>query len=350
MSIMKKKLLFIAGILCVQYSNAQIVIESSDIIQAGMTIERVRDTIATVEHGPDGANQTWVFTNVVPHVQINTSSVSPSSTPTSSYNSSANQALTTNNETWLYMNLSNASFTAKGIYGNVLGNGNNINIPINPDQTLMVFPTVYGNSFTDNSAYDVTLSGSDVGLPVYEVRNKRTSIINDSIKGWGELTTPVGVYNSLKGKRVELYYDSVWTKLAPFAPWTLSSSETNTTVSYYWLAKEGKLPVAEISNSGRLTWTLTPPLPNTPNVGIEDDLNIDEIIVFPNPAKSHITVTADASMLGSSYTIYDNSGKAVLFGKITTENTLIELEDLSGGLYLLRVGENTKKTFKIIKE
>jgi len=347
MIIMKKKLLFIASLLCVQYSNAQIVIESTDIIQSGMTVERVRDTIATVEHGPDGADQTWVFTNVVPHVQINTSSVSPSSTPISSYNSSANQALTTNNQTWLYMNLSNSSFIAKGVYieGDIT-----LNIPLNPDQTLMIFPTAYGNNFMDNSQYDITLLGSDVGLPVYEVRNKRTSIINDSIKGWGELTTPVGVYNSLKGKRVELYYDSVWTKLAPFAPWTLYSSETNTTVSYYWLSKEGKLPVAEISNSGRLTWTLTPPLPNTPNVGIEGDLDIDEIIVFPNPAKSHINITADASMLGSLYTIYDNTGKAILFGEIISENTLIELEDLSKGLYYLSIGENRLKTFKIINE
>ena len=258
---MKRNLLLIAFIHCLLYSNAQIVIESTDIIQTGMTIERVKDTITTVQHGSDGANQTWTFTNVSPHVQINTSSVTPSSTPNSSYNSTANQALTNDSQTWIYMNLTSSNYIAKGVYGNVLGNGNNINVPLNPDQTMMIFPTVYGNNYTDTYQYDITLSGSDVDMAVYQVRNKRNGIINDTIKGWGQLTTPIGIYNSLKGKRVEVYYDSVWTKLTSFVPWVLYSSETGTTFNYYWLSKEGKLAVAEISNSGRLTWTLIPAIP-----------------------------------------------------------------------------------------
>ena len=65
---------------------------------------------------------------------------------------------------------------------------------------------------------------------------------------------------------------------------------------------------------------------------------------------SQINVKADAKLLGSIYTVYDNTGKVVLSGKINSENTVIELGNLSGGIYLFSAGENLKQTFKVIKE
>ena len=55
-------------------------------------------------------------------------------------------------------------------------------------------------------------------------------------------------------------------------------------------------------------------------------------------------------LFGSIYTINDNTGKIVLSGKINSVNTIIELGNLSGGTYLLSIGENLKQTFKIRKE
>jgi hypothetical protein len=72
--------------------------------------------------------------------------------------------------------------------------------------------------------------------------------------------------------------------------------------------------------------------------------------VYPNPANSQINVKADAKLLGSIYTVYDNTGKVVLSGKINSENTVIELGKLSGGIYLFSAGENLQQTFKVIKE
>jgi hypothetical protein len=72
--------------------------------------------------------------------------------------------------------------------------------------------------------------------------------------------------------------------------------------------------------------------------------------IFPNPAISIIHVKADAELLGMSYSIYDNRGKVVLRGQLNAENTSIELGNLSGGIYMLSIGENMKHTFKVIKE
>jgi len=83
---------------------------------------------------------------------------------------------------------------------------------------------------------------------------------------------------------------------------------------------------------------------------IDLGFNKGEISVFPNPAENKINVKADAKLVGSVYTIYDNTGQVVLSDKINAENTSVELGNLSGGIYLFSVGDNLKQTIKIIKE
>ncbi len=72
--------------------------------------------------------------------------------------------------------------------------------------------------------------------------------------------------------------------------------------------------------------------------------------VYPNPTNNQINVKTDAKLLGSVYIVYDNIGKLVLTGKINSENTVIELGNLSDGIYLFSVGEHLKQSFKVIKE
>ena len=86
------------------------------------------------------------------------------------------------------------------------------------------------------------------------------------------------------------------------------------------------------------------------NVGINEVSQSNLFSVYPNPANGQINVMADAKLLGSVYNVYDNVGKVVLSGKINSENTMIELGNLSEGIYMFSVGENMKQTFKVIKE
>jgi hypothetical protein len=85
-------------------------------------------------------------------------------------------------------------------------------------------------------------------------------------------------------------------------------------------------------------------------LGVNESSSSDIFSVFPNPSQSLINVKVNIKLLGSSYVVYDNTGKAILKGKITSEDTIIELGNLSAGIYLLSVGENLKQTFKVIKE
>ena len=84
--------------------------------------------------------------------------------------------------------------------------------------------------------------------------------------------------------------------------------------------------------------------------GINEFSEDNLFTVFPNPAQSAINIKADNKLIGDVYTIYDNTGRVVLTGKLNTKDTTIELNNLSGGIYIFSVGENMKQTFKVIKE
>jgi hypothetical protein len=90
---------------------------------------------------------------------------------------------------------------------------------------------------------------------------------------------------------------------------------------------------------------------NPYSTGINDvEFKNESIVIYPNPVNGQINVKAVAKLFDCDYTVYDNTGKSVLSGKINSENTVIEFGNLSGGIYLFSVGENLKQTFKVIKE
>ncbi|WP_396169242.1 M43 family zinc metalloprotease [Flavobacterium sp.] len=82
-----------------------------------------------------------------------------------------------------------------------------------------------------------------------------------------------------------------------------------------------------------------------------NEASFNTIFISPNPAKNQITVKVAAILVGSDYIIYDILGKIILKGKLNSENTIIELGNLSSGIYSLTIAdENLKQTFKVIKE
>jgi hypothetical protein len=76
----------------------------------------------------------------------------------------------------------------------------------------------------------------------------------------------------------------------------------------------------------------------------------ESIVIYPNPVNGQINVKAVTKLFGSEYTVYDNTGRVVLSGKINSQNTIIDLGNLSDGIYFFSVEENMKQTFKVIKE
>jgi alpha-tubulin suppressor-like RCC1 family protein len=85
-------------------------------------------------------------------------------------------------------------------------------------------------------------------------------------------------------------------------------------------------------------------------VGLTESSNQSNFSIYPNPAQNFLNIKADKKLIGENFFIYDNLGKSVLTGKISSENTTIDLGILSSGVYLFSIGENIKQTFKVVKE
>jgi len=75
----------------------------------------------------------------------------------------------------------------------------------------------------------------------------------------------------------------------------------------------------------------------------------DTINVYPNPAKSNISVGVHSSAV--AYSIYDLKGSKVLAGTVSGTDPLIEVGSLAKGIYILRVFglEPITKTIYIIQ-
>jgi hypothetical protein len=63
-----------------------------------------------------------------------------------------------------------------------------------------------------------------------------------------------------------------------------------------------------------------------------------------------IHVTVDAELIGTNFELYDPMDKVVLSGKLSSENSLIELSSLSGGIYLFKMDGDLKQPIMVIKE
>jgi len=104
-------------------------------------------------------------------------------------------------------------------------------------------------------------------------------------------------------------------------------------------------------------WVNYNPIPITFSTNCSNCIsNLDEIqskinySISPNPTTSKITVKSLLELIGKEFTIYDQLGKEVMSGLITSEETEIDLSNISEGVYLFKAGTEMQETFRIIKQ
>ena len=69
--------------------------------------------------------------------------------------------------------------------------------------------------------------------------------------------------------------------------------------------------------------------------------------VFPNPASDQITIETNEYLMGNEFAIYNSIGKSVRKGSITTKETIVNLNDLATGIYILSINN---QIYKVIKQ
>ncbi|MEI8193972.1 MAG: T9SS type A sorting domain-containing protein [Flavobacteriia bacterium] len=327
------------AILCVLFSFsgfAQITIDQSDMPSVGDYIPRKSDTLSVLPGpGASGPNQVWNFTALSNYVISEyTNVVSVASTPNGNQFGSSNMAMTNDNASYLYFNKSAQSFTTQGLSGDLLGTGN-INAPFSPDLTLHQFPRTFGSSFTDAYALDVTVPGAAINPILNQINFKRSSIVKDTTDAWGLLTTPHGTYNVLRVHTMEISVDSVWA-LPIFPPtWSLVSTSSDTSHSYSWVGKGGKIAIAEMTfdtlgMTKTFTWTELAGI----GVGLEETNN-EYFQIQPNPTRDFFTIQ---NVLPTEIQLFDNEGRILtLNASMIGGDTQVNVSNVPSGVYFVKI-------------
>jgi hypothetical protein len=331
--------------------SAQITIDQGDMPSIGDNIPRKSDTMS-IHTGPGGSgpNQTWNFTATsLSVINENTSIVSVASTPNANQFSSSNLAMTNDNASYLYFNKSAQSFTTQGFSGDLLGTGI-INAVFNPALTLHQFPRTFGSTFTDTYGINVTIPGASINPLINQINYRRSSVVKDTTDAWGQLTTPFGTYDVLRVHSMEIFTDSILA-LPIFPPaWQLVSVTIDTTHSYSWLGKGGKLAIAEMSFDSLgvpkiFKWTELPGL----GVGITAQNHLG-LSIYPNPASEviQIEINEHTSLDENVWHLYDHLGSLVheeTFSPFLTKKE-INVQSFSAGIYSWELRSEKNKSFQ----
>ncbi len=84
-------------------------------------------------------------------------------------------------------------------------------------------------------------------------------------------------------------------------------------------------------------------------VGLSKEQN-PNFKIYPNPVTEVLTIQVANLENGNTFSILDQNGRNVKQGKLKIGETNIDINELSNGLYVLKIGENESQTFKIIKK
>ena len=77
------------------------------------------------------------------------------------------------------------------------------------------------------------------------------------------------------------------------------------------------------------------------HLGIDETLAKNGFDVYPNPSRGILYVKSD--QIDSEYLIINTMGQTVASGNIVSENQQIDISNLSNGIYLIRINNNTMK-------
>ena len=83
---------------------------------------------------------------------------------------------------------------------------------------------------------------------------------------------------------------------------------------------------------------------STLSTGIYENSNFS---VFPNPASDQISIEANEYLMGNEFAIYNSIGESVRKGSITSKKTVVNLNDLPNGIYILSINN---QIYKVIKQ
>ena len=335
---MKRIVLYTMALLMALISSAQITITSTDLLDVGDSIQLATvDSIpAGFSPGPAGPDMHWDFSNLTSDIATVFSFVDPAATPYGASFPTSNIAMEGmmagyDIEGWIYGTKNLSAFQIDG-GGGSYGVFEDIVVPFNPAEVMFDFPVNYLDSLDQTTTIDIRLDSPEPAVD--SIRVKVVSYVESKIDGWGEVMTPVWTGEVLRFRDVRTNIDSTWVKVVFF--WVFLETNTNTTITYKYMANDLGYPVLQFNANADETQFSGVSYMLDAGVGEEELPMLDELAfeVFPNPAHDMIYCKLKDSFEGQLF-VYDLAGQQIYQQQVTSnqKQLKIDVSDYPAGMY-----------------
>jgi hypothetical protein len=76
----------------------------------------------------------------------------------------------------------------------------------------------------------------------------------------------------------------------------------------------------------------------------------NNFIISPVPAREFVTIQSLSDLIPADFIMLNLSGQIVMTGKLNSENSTVNISGLNSGIYFMRIGEERRHSYKIVKE
>ncbi len=325
--------------------KAQITISQSNMPAIGNVFNEATDNSGTLTSpGGSGASQTWNFTTMAASSVDTIHVVSTASTP-SLYsnqcpgadmafkfsNTAANEAL------YEYYNSSSASFNLEGIVFNSSTYGN-ILYKFTKSWGIYTLPATYKSHWKGSYRAVMKTFDASGGGVIDSVEIIENGVYSDSIDSWGNMTTPSGTFNSLRDKHIENDIDSTYFYEA--GAWMFGGAYSSKNNFYSWYTNQTNfnymLVEMNVDSTGKATqinWL------DNKVVGINEVVNNNKTISFPNPANNELNIQSTYANNGK-VNIYDLTGKILGAFNFSNSKVTINTSSYADGVYMYELADD----------
>ena len=352
-------------------SQAQITVNSGDVVNITDQVETATDTLpGAITIGSSGSTS-WNFSTLNQHTLDTSNFVSPAGLPGATDFPLSNMAMINSDEdsSWIYLTKSNFGLFIDGFHQIQGGQANSIPFAT----TIITFPSTYltnygGSGSADLGSFQLGVDPDSLLVPPFtngphgivdSLKITRTSVLTSNIDAYGAVTTPFGLFQSLRQVVEVQDIDTTWQLVngnweiisfttvdflanlpPPFGPFFIDSIAYDTTFTARWWTDDptARFPIVEMDYEANGTVNTVEWQKSTPTTGVNEAVtSIDEVTLYPNPAANEITINVSTALNNNSVEILDVTGKLIATSSFRSNKITLSVSDYSNGIYFYNI-------------
>ena len=280
--------------------------------------------------GSAGAGVSWDFGTLTNEDLLMVEVVDPTTTPYSGDFPGADMAFSTGGVAFSYNQADNSGMYLLG-FGADTGEVVILNV-FTDIETMITYPFTYNSSFTDDYNGGFTSMGVEI---------RQSGNVTTTGDAYGTITLPTGTFNNvLRTKTERLQVDSMFlgTKF-------LQATVTND-ILYNWYTSSGTTPLFSLQTNE--SGTPISAYYGDEATGLDNDLSITNMQVYPNPATDNIMVSfynnSDAEV---NISLVNQLGQSVLsLNNLHAESGMnqeqVDLSGIPAGIYYVQISNQKR--------